>query len=230
MEFLFYSHSLTQRLLKARRKFRAEYILSKVKCRPGMRILDVGCGISGRSFEDFLPEGYHVTGVDILDESAIRTKYKGFSYIRRNAKDLSNFSDRQFDLCVCIGMMEHICDREEFLQISREIQRVSRQYAICAPWKWCLIEPHFKMPFFQLYPYTMKVLAVKLLNLHGLGRAVRQDRLYIKKNYQWLSSREWVSVFQRARISVFPTLDVIVIIGNQAGRAGSGPASGSKCL
>lgn len=88
-------------------------------------------------------------------------------------------------------MMEHIPDRGLLRQIAHEMLRVSRQWVIGAPWKSCLIEPHFKVALFQLLPDTWQTGLVGTFNLHNLRPNVRTDPNWIRTHYQWLSTVEW---------------------------------------
>jgi ubiquinone/menaquinone biosynthesis C-methylase UbiE len=170
-----YNNKVIQKSLSKRRELRAKFILSKVNITPEMSILDVGCGGDGRSFENFLPDTYKIIGIDLLDESVVKISHKNFVYIKTDAQDLSLFPDKQFDLTVSIGMMEHICNRDALDRMAKEIDRVSKQFLIVVPWKYAVIEPHFKFPFFSLLPYKLQIILTKILNLHNLRELVTMD-------------------------------------------------------
>jgi ubiquinone/menaquinone biosynthesis C-methylase UbiE len=192
----FYKTKLTQSVLAKRRKIRADFVLSKVNIFPGMSILDVGCGPNGRSFEDFISKDYRIVGIDLLDAEDVRIKHPNFRYWQQDAQDLSIFRDKEFDLAVSFGMMEHICDLSVLKRMYSEINRVAQQWLIVVPWKYVFVEPHFKFPFFQLLPYALKVFLTKSLNLHDLRRAVNQDYNYIRNHYQWLTNSQWIGIFE----------------------------------
>ena len=177
-----------------------------------MSVLDIGCGPDGRSIEVFLPSNYQIVGIDLFDEKEIKIDHPQFRYIKQDAQDLSRFSDGEFDLAVSIGMLEHICDRVILEKVASEIIRVSKQYIIVVPWKYAWIEPHFRIPFFQLMPHNLQRALTISLNLHNLGRKVRQDRAYIPKNYQWLSNTEWRQFFAGSKVYLSPTLETIAIV------------------
>lgn len=208
----FYRKQVVQKLLHKRRKHRVAFYLSKVQLWPEMSILDVGCGPDGRSLENFLPRDYRVVGIDLYDETKVKIDHPRFTYIKQDARDLSRFADKEFDLAVSIGMMEHICDHAILRQMAREIDRVSRQYVISVPWKHTWIEAHFKFPFFQLLPYGLKLTLTKMLDLHLLKEKVQKDPTYIRKHYQWLSSAEWREIFVGSKIYLQPTFEGIAIV------------------
>ena len=186
--------------------------MSKVHCFPKMSVLDVGCGPDGRSLEVFLPNDYQITGIDLYDENEVQIEHPQFSYFKQDAQNLGFFSNKKFDLTLCIGMMEHICDLMMLEKIASEIDRVSKQYIVVVPWKYAWIEPHFRFPFFQLLPSNLQRVLTVLLNLHNLRGKIRQDQAYIEKNYQWLSNREWRQIFVGSQIYLTPTLETIAIV------------------
>lgn len=96
--------------------------------------------------------------------------------------------------------------------MAREIDRVSRQWIIIVPWRYCWIEPHFKFLFFQLLSERIQNALTKLLNLHNLGPTVRNNPSYIRENYQWLSNNDWKDIFKANRVYVLPTLEMIAIV------------------
>lgn len=208
----FYNIKLIQTLLSQRRRKRAYFVLSKVNTFQGMSILDVGCGPDGRSFEDFTPKDYRIVGIDILDEKKVNMNHSNFKYLKLNAQDLCIFRDNEFNLAVSFGMMEHICDHAVLKNMYSEINRVSQQWAIIVPWKYAFVEPHFKFPFFQLLPYSLKVFLVKTLNLHNLRKSVKQDYNYIKNHYQWFTNSQWLDIFNGARCYITPHMDTVAII------------------
>jgi len=185
-----------------------------------MRVLDVGCGPDGRSFSDYAPAHWDITGIDILPPDSVRHSHPRFSYIRQTAADLSRFGDQSFDLVVCVGMLEHITDEATFQQIARELQRVAKQYLVVVPYRYCWIEPHYGFPFFPLLPYRLQVQLIKALNLNNLRLEVTKDYDYVAKHYRWLSSAEYERTFVGARAHLVPTREMIAIARSLAPSAG----------
>jgi ubiquinone/menaquinone biosynthesis C-methylase UbiE len=216
-EILYRTH-LVQKILTKRRKIRVEFILSKINVFPDMSILDVGCGPNGRSFEDFLNNEYQITGIDIINEKEVKTLHPNFIYLKQDAQDLSNFRDNEFDLAVSIGMMEHICDRVVLKKMYSQISRVSRQWVIVVPWKYSVIEPHFKFPFFQLLPYYLQVFFIKALNLHNCKKQVQQNYSYVKQHYQWLTKSKWLDIYEGGKCFITPHMDTIAIVKKDINR------------
>jgi cyclopropane-fatty-acyl-phospholipid synthase len=85
-----------------------DLIAQKLQLKPGMRILDVGCGWGG--FLRYVAANYGVTGVGISpadNQIAIAKERNGklpLEYIQQDYRDLTG----SFDRIVSVGMMEHV--------------------------------------------------------------------------------------------------------------------------
>jgi len=204
--------SAIKQILVARRKRRITHALSKVTTKASMKIIDIGCGSDGRSFENFIPLNFQVIGVDLKDPQKINHTYPDFQYIQQDAQDLSQFTDKQFDLAVSIGLLEHVIEKEAFKKTALEIRRVAKQYIVMVPAKYCSIEPHYGLPFFPLFPYSIQVLLVKAFNLSNARESVKRDPQSIKKGIIWRSNKEYQKAFPESKIYLTSTLEQIVII------------------
>lgn len=203
--------SVIRKALAYRRKCRVDFMLSKVATVANLRVIDIGCGIDGRSFDRYIPADWKVTGVDVLPAERVRHHHPNYTYLQQDAQDLSRFKNDEFDLAVSIGMLEHITEEPAFKRIVSEIRRVAKQYIVVVPYRYCWIEPHYGVPFFPLLPYSIKLVLIRALNLSNERGAVRQDSEYIKKNYRWLSNAEYRAEFPDATIYLLPTLEMIAI-------------------
>jgi SAM-dependent methyltransferase len=105
-------------------------VSSFVRVKPGMEILDVGCGV-GRWCMEFARKGAHVTGIDISEEM-IRIAQQNMEYedlacnLMVSGLDAINLPDNSFDLVNCISVLMHITDPEKFQKSCREMVRVTR--------------------------------------------------------------------------------------------------------
>lgn len=207
-----YNFPAIQKILEKRRAGRVKYILSKIKTFQNMTILDIGCGPDGRSFEHYLPSDYVITGIDLYEERKVKVDHPNFIYYMQDASDLSMFNNKSYDLAVSIGMMEHICNKELLNHMAKEIARVAKQYIIVVPWRYCWIEPHFKIPFFPLLPNNIQNNLTKMFNLNLLGKTVARDIDYIVDNYSWLSNSEWKTIYLGSEVYICPTLETIAIV------------------
>ena len=104
-----------------------------------------------------IPQNWQIVGVDLKDPQIIKHTYPNFQYTQQNAQDLSQFTDKQFDLAVSIGLLEHVTEEEAFKQTALEIRRIAKQYIVMVPAKYCSLEPHYCWPLFPLIPYSTLV-------------------------------------------------------------------------
>lgn len=206
-----------RRLLRQRRRRRVEFMLSKVAVTAGMKVIDIGCGVDGRSFDDHVPTDWSITGVDLEPPERVHHRHPGFVYLRQDAQDLGRFRDGEFDLAVCVGMLEHITDEAVFGRIVSEMKRVARQYIAIVPYRYCWIEPHYGVPFFPLLPYALKLALVRMLNLSNHREIVKRDPGYIRRHYRWLTNAEYRERFGDPQIYLTPTLETIAITRRAAG-------------
>ena len=206
---------IVKQILHARRRRRITDALSKVKTHPNTNIIDIGCGLTGRSFEDFIPSTWNVTGVDRVDPSYVKHTHPHFKYVQSDAKDLSQFTDNQFDLAVSIGMLEHITEKTSFEKTVSEIRRVARQHIVIVPYKYALIEPHYGFPLFPIYPNSFKRFLVKTFNICNQREALRRDPTHIEKYCRWPSNGDYKKEFYESKIYLTLTLEQIVIIKSQ---------------
>jgi SAM-dependent methyltransferase len=106
--------------------------------RPGMRILDVGCGTLGlRALEP---------GVDL----APRPTYPG-PFVQADATVGLPFDDGAFDLVYSSSVIEHV-PRERRAAFAAEVRRVGRGLYVQTPAYSFPIEPHALLPFAHWLP------------------------------------------------------------------------------
>jgi len=203
--------SFIRKALAYRRRARVDFILSKVVTANNMKVIDIGCGVDGRSFEAYVPVDWEITGVDTIPAERVRHEHPRFSYLQQDARDLSRFQDHEFDLAVSIGMLEHITEESAFKRTVSEIGRIAKQYIVVVPYKYCWIEPHYGVPFFPLFPNSIRLALVKAFNLSDQRDVVGKDPEYINRNYRWLSNAEYRAEFPDSTIYLLPTLEMIAI-------------------
>ncbi|MFZ2397105.1 MAG: hypothetical protein WAW31_00310 [Smithella sp.] len=81
--------SVIRKVLKYRRQSRVDFMLSKVVVASNMKVIDIGCGVDGRSFDDYVPMDWEIIGADIQPAERVHHKHPRFSYIRQVDPKLS---------------------------------------------------------------------------------------------------------------------------------------------
>jgi SAM-dependent methyltransferase len=115
--------------------------------RPGMRVLDVGCGTIGlRALEP----GLEITGVDLYP----RPTYPG-PFLQADVTEGLPYEDGAFDLVYSSSVIEHV-PRARRAAFAAEIDRVGRGLYVQTPAYGFPVEPHSLLPFAHWLPARLR--------------------------------------------------------------------------
>lgn len=177
------------------REKRYNFICVLVNLKPDDRVLDVGCGV-GNSFENYNKEN-EIVGLDIDPKQKIFQE--NFRYVQGDGADLSVFKDKEFDVALSIGVLEHIFPYEKLEMMTKEIQRVAKSYVVGVPHMYTPIEQHYQLPYWQLYPHNFKSFLIKHFSIGCYEKNPNGE--YFKLNY--FKKNEWLGLFPGAQIASF---------------------------
>lgn len=103
--------------------------------RPGLRVLDLGCG-DGWAAEE-APGDVAWTGAEIaeaaLARAHIRSHPPGASWVRVEEDAALPFPDAAFDLVWCSETLEHVADTARFLAQARRVLRPGGELLVTVP-------------------------------------------------------------------------------------------------
>lgn len=174
---------------------RYQKICQLVNLQPSDKILDVGCG-EGLSFEAFNKEN-KIVGLDTFAKQ--KFFQSNFSYCQGDAAKMSFLKNKQFDLVVCIGVLEHIFPLKKLKRAAVEIQRLGKSYLVVVPHLYTPLEPHYQLLFWQLYPDNLKSFLIRHFSIG-----------YFKKNPQgqftqlnYFKKEKWRSFFPGSSIIAY---------------------------
>lgn len=147
--------------------------------RPGMRVLDVGCGTLGlRALEPEL----EITGVDLSP----RPSYPG-PFLQADVTEGLPYEDGAFDLVYSSSVIEHVPPARR-AAFAAEVNRVGRGLYVQTPAQSFPIEPHSLLPF-----------------AHWLGPALRRPYWRLGAQGNW----EDIHLLTRGEVrAYFPGADV----------------------
>jgi SAM-dependent methyltransferase len=115
--------------------------------RPGMRVLDVGCGTAGlRALEPEL----EITGVDLYP----RPDYPG-PFLQADVTDGLPYADGEFDLVYSSSVIEHVPPPRR-AAFAAEVRRVGRGLYVQTPAYSFPLEPHALLPFAHWLPAGLR--------------------------------------------------------------------------
>jgi cyclopropane-fatty-acyl-phospholipid synthase len=104
--------SLDDSSLEAAQRAKLELVCTKLGLRPGMRVLDVGCGWGSLAIHAARVHGVHVTGITLSEGQAelARERVRDAGLADRIEIRLQDYRDvsGQFDAVASIGMVEHV--------------------------------------------------------------------------------------------------------------------------
>jgi SAM-dependent methyltransferase len=103
-------------------ELRRRFLLADI--RPGLRMLDVGCG-DGRFTAEAAAAGATVTGVEVADAAIdrARARYPDLEFRRVEIDGFLPFEDGSFDIAWASEVIEHVSDTARWLS---EVRRVLR--------------------------------------------------------------------------------------------------------
>ena len=166
---------------------------------PARSLLDVGGTPGFWSSMDGAFEGLSIT---LLNQKPnAETLPPGFRAVTGDARAMSAFADREFDVVFSNSVIEHVGSFEDQRRMADEVRRVGRRYFVQTPNRYFPIEPHFLLPYFQFYP---EALQVELTRRYALGWYERipeleRARAHVR-SHRLLSSAEMHALFPEARI------------------------------
>jgi SAM-dependent methyltransferase len=165
-----------------------------------LQILDVGGTESFWQTLGFLDEpGVSITTLNLdLEPGSGAGKVKT---LQGDARDLSRFSDRSFDIVFSNSLIEHVGGIEDQRRAADEMRRVGKAFFVQTPNKNFPIEPHFLFPFFQFLPVPARVFLLTHFSLGWYGKlSDREQALRVAQEIQLLERRTVCELFPSAQI------------------------------
>ena len=184
------------------RRKRFEYFKSLVDQVPKpVKILDVGGTQNFWKQMGMLDEdGFEYTLINLEAEVPISPK---FDCQAGDARDLSRFADKQFDIVFSNSVIEHVGTLEDQRKMAKECMRVGKRFYIQTPTRFFPIEPHFLFPFFQFMPLGMKVWLLMHFKLGWFEKMTdRDEAVAAAKSARLMTRRELVDAFPGATVYV----------------------------
>lgn len=148
---------------KWRRKRFSEFLKLIENLPRPVTILDVG------GTENFWVQMGFTSSTDaeitLLNSEDIATHYPNITFIKGDARNLSAFGDKSFDVVFSNSVIEHVGGPAERKKMADEIQRVGKKYFVQTPNYYFPMEPHFLFPCFQFLPEAIKIFLLKNFSL-----------------------------------------------------------------
>lgn len=110
---------------------KTEFIFSSKYIKPGMKVLDVGCGIG--EFSLYLTPEVDYLGVEFSTKSVQKAKALGRKVEQLDITKSNQNLINAFDVIVCFQVLEHISDLKPFLLSLKQLCKLGGKIIIATP-------------------------------------------------------------------------------------------------
>lgn len=110
---------------------KTEYNFASKIIKPGMKVIDVGCGIG--EFSSYIPAGTHFTGAELSSKSVEIAQSLGRNVKRIDIVEALSDLEGKFDVVTCFQVLEHIVDIHQFFNALVKICHPGGKVIIAVP-------------------------------------------------------------------------------------------------
>jgi hypothetical protein len=167
------------------------------KYKSPVKILDLGGTQEFWENMDLISEEFQIT---IVNTELIDIKYKNFISIKKDARDLSEFRNKEFDIVFSNSLIEHVGNFPVQKILAEEISRIGKSYFIQTPNYYFPLEPHFLFPYFQLLPKKLRIYLLCHFNLGWFKKSEKSEAVKIINSITLLKYNELKELFPSALI------------------------------
>jgi len=164
-----------------------------------IRILDVGGTTYFWEGTGFCNRpNIHITLLNLKPEPS---PYPNIESISGDARDLSRFEDRSFDIVFSNSVIEHVGDFNDQMSMAKEIQRVGKRYLVQTPNYYFPMETHFLVLGWQFLPCKVRAFLLRHMRIMKRGK-VRgyEESIAIVNSIRLLTKKELRKLFPRATL------------------------------
>lgn len=196
----FADHKKPNTLAAKYRMKRFAHFLNLVRSLEGpITILDVGGTMNFWNRVAALPPNIHK--IILLNQFSQQISRPDFLSIIGDARDMNQFSDKEFDIVFSNSVIEHLGTLEEQRKMADEVRRVGKRYFVQTPNKYFPIEPHFLVPLFQFFPLKMKTWLIQHFDLGWRKKAPDYNSaIKIANEIRLLSMKELINLFPEGQL------------------------------
>jgi predicted SAM-dependent methyltransferase len=191
-------NSLGNKFRKQRFQYFEDLFYSNFPNNYPIKVLDIGGTVHFWKEQELLNSGK--VQVVLLNLSAEDVHIEGLSSMAGDATDLSQFTEKSFDLVFSNSVIEHLYTWENQMKMAKEVIRVGKKYFVQTPNRHFFLEAHYALPFVQYFP---KKLTRFLLTKTKLSRGSKWDQKDAQQyldEIRLLSKKEMKMLFPTATI------------------------------
>ncbi len=163
-----------------------------------LSILDVG---GTQEFWEKMEFIHNDIEIILYNLSPIETTYPVLVSMVGDARDMSEFVNQEFDVVFSNSVIEHVGSYSQQHRMAEEVRRVGKRYCVQTPNRYFPIEPHVLLPFFQFFPFELKIFLLShFKSPWGWKITSRQEAIRYVRGIRLLSEKELRQLFPEARI------------------------------
>ena len=145
--------------------------------------------------------GHDNVYITLLNLELAPVSNANFSSIVGDARDLKGFEDNHFDIVFSNSVIEHLFTLQNQQKMASEVRRVGKNYFIQTPNYYFPIEPHWLFPFFQFFPFGVRVWLTQKFNLGHYPKSVsKEDAMLRVKEVQLLTENKMRFLFPEGNV------------------------------
>jgi 2-polyprenyl-3-methyl-5-hydroxy-6-metoxy-1,4-benzoquinol methylase len=189
-----------QSVATAMRRKRFAFFLALIKrLAAPIRILDVGGTPQFWDMMNFTAS--EEAQITLLNTHIVEVSGRHMHSVTGDARNMSQFADREFDVVFSNSVIEHVGSREDQRRMANEIRRVGKCYFVQTPNRGFPLEPHFMFPFFQFLPIPCRAKLLQKFNLGWIARVPDYESAkLVVQSIRLLTRRDLEQMFPEAEI------------------------------
>lgn len=139
--------------------------------------------------------------ITLLNLSYQNVRSSDFLSVVGDARDLSAYCDKSFDIVHSNSVIEHLFTKDSQILMAAEVRRTGKYYFIQTPNFFFPLEPHYVFPGFQFLPRKLKIWLVKNFSLGHVRRKtkIEEARMQVDE-IRLLTIAEMKELFPDSRI------------------------------
>ncbi|MBQ6113854.1 MAG: class I SAM-dependent methyltransferase [Synergistaceae bacterium] len=137
-----------------------------------------------------------------LNRIDVPEEYTNVKSVAGDARDLSCYQDKEFDLVFSNSVIEHVGKERDQKRMASEILRVGKHCYVQTPNRNFPVEPHFIFPMFQFLPLSVRAFLVRHFALGWRTKAAdsEEEAREIADSVNLLNEKQLRKLFPGAEI------------------------------
>lgn len=162
-----------------------------------LSILDVG---GTKTFWETMGFGEYDIRIVLLNLTRTEVSYPYMTSVSGDARDMSEFGDKEFDVVFSNSVIEHVGDYYQQKRMANEVLRVGKRFFLQTPNRSFPVESHFFYPLFQFYPLWLRLFIGHHLDVGWFKYIKGKEKEDFVRSLRLLSETELQELFPGAVI------------------------------